>query len=150
MEIYYVVLGTSRVIKKIHKSLTFTKKQLTEISNVLLLLALILIVTVPHLLLSMHSNHKKRAYTDQHTIHSISGRKYRHLREIDQGILTQYFRIPLKTVASISNDSNVKIYEKNAGSFSFLLNPAPSKNPNILNPFQFKEIRFAVNYLINH
>lgn len=29
------------------------------------------------------------------------------------------------------------------------MNPAPSKNPDILNPFQFKEIRFAINYLIN-
>ena len=72
------------------------------------------------------------------------------LHDIQAGNLdTYFFRIPLETVASISKDPNVKIYEKNAGSFAFLLNPAPSKNPNILNPFQFKEIRFAVNYLIN-
>ena len=72
------------------------------------------------------------------------------LHDIQAGNLdTYFFRIPLETVASISKDPNVKIYEKNAGSFGFLLNPAPSKNPNILNPFQFKEIRFAVNYLIN-
>ena len=72
------------------------------------------------------------------------------LQELKAGKLdTYFFRIPLETVSSISNDSNLRIYEKNAGSFGFLLNPAPSKNPNILNPFQFKEIRFAINYLIN-
>ncbi|HEX7818827.1 MAG TPA: ABC transporter substrate-binding protein [Nitrososphaeraceae archaeon] len=150
MEIYYVVLGTTRVIKKIHKSLTFTRKQLTEISNVLLLLALILIVAVSSFTtLNALESQEKGAYTDNiRFIQYLDGNTA--LREIRSGNLdTYYFRIPLETVASISNDSNVKIYEKNAGSFSFLLNPAPSKIPNILNPFQFKEIRFAVNYLIN-
>ncbi|HEX5573772.1 MAG TPA: hypothetical protein VFX26_04515, partial [Nitrososphaeraceae archaeon] len=145
-EIYYVVLGTTRVIKKIHKSLTFTRKQLTEISNVLLLLALILIVTVSSITtLNALESPDKGAYTDNiRFIQYLDGNTA--LREIRSGNLdTYYFRMPLETVASISNDSNVKIYEKNAGSFSFLLNPAPSKNPNILNPFQFKEIRFAVN-----
>ena len=92
---------------------------------------------------------QKGAYTDNiRFIQYLDGNTA--LRDIKAGNLdTYYFRIPLETVASISNDTNVKIYEKNAGSFAFLLNPAPSKNPNILNPFQFKEIRFAVNYLIN-
>ena len=150
MVIYYVVLATARVIKKIHKSLTFTRKQLTEISAVLLLLALILIVTVlSFTTLDALESGEMGAYTDNvRFIQYLDGNTA--LREIRSGNLdTYYFRIPLETVASISNDSNVKIYEKNAGSFSFLLNPAPSKNPNILNPFQFKEIRFAVNYLIN-
>ena len=92
---------------------------------------------------------EKGAYTDNlRFIQYLDGNTA--VREIRSGNLdTYYFRIPLETVASISNDPNVKIYEKNAGSLAFLLNPAPSKNPNILNPFQFKEIRFAVNYLIN-
>ncbi|HEX5921621.1 MAG TPA: ABC transporter substrate-binding protein, partial [Nitrososphaeraceae archaeon] len=123
---------------------------MTEISAVLLLLALILIVTVPSFTsLNALESREKGAYTDNlRFIQYLDGNTA--LREIRSGNLdAYYFRIPLETVASISNDSNVKIYEKNAGSFSFLLNPAPSKNPNILNPFQFKEIRFAVNYLIN-
>jgi peptide/nickel transport system substrate-binding protein len=92
---------------------------------------------------------QKGAYTDNlQFIQYLDGNIALH--DIQAGNLdTYFFRIPLETVASISKDPNVKIYEKNAGSFAFLLNPAPSKNPNILNPFQFKEIRFAVNYLIN-
>jgi peptide/nickel transport system substrate-binding protein len=92
---------------------------------------------------------QKGAYTDNiRFIQYLDGN--RALHDIQTGNLdTYYFRIPLESVASIANDPNVKIYEKNAGSLAFLLNPAPSKNPNILNPFQFKEIRFAVNYLIN-
>jgi len=92
---------------------------------------------------------QKGAYTDNlQFIQYLDGNIALH--DIQAGNLdTYFFRIPLETVASISKDPKVKIYEKNAGSFGFLLNPAPSKNPNILNPFQFKEIRFAVNYLIN-
>ncbi|MFZ0357166.1 MAG: ABC transporter substrate-binding protein, partial [Nitrososphaeraceae archaeon] len=148
--LYYLVLGTTRVIKKIHKSLTFTTKQLTEISKVALVLALILLVTVcSFTTLNALESSEKGAYTDNiRFIQYLDGNTA--VREIRSGNLdTYYFRIPLETVASISNDTNVKIYEKNAGSFAFLLNPAPSKNPNILNPFQFNEIRFAVNYLIN-
>ncbi|MDW0220178.1 MAG: ABC transporter substrate-binding protein, partial [Nitrososphaeraceae archaeon] len=123
---------------------------MTEISKILLLLLLILVVTVSSLT-NIHAleSSEKGAYTDNiRFIQYLDGNTA--VREIRSGNLdTYYFRIPLETVASISNDPNVKIYEKNAGSLAFLLNPAPSKNPNILNPFQFKEIRFAVNYLIN-
>ena len=74
---------------------------------------------------------EKGAYTDNiRFIQYLDGNTA--LRDIKAGNLDTYlFRIPLETVASISNDTNVKIYEKNAGSFSFLLNPAPAKNPNI-------------------
>jgi len=92
---------------------------------------------------------EKGAYTDNiQFIQYLDGNVA--LQEIRAGNLdTYYFRIPVETVASISNETNLKLYEKNAGSFGFLLNPAPSKNPDILNPFQFREIRFAINYLIN-
>ena len=148
--LYYFVLGTTRSIEKIHKSLTYTTKQLTVISKVALVLALILLVSVSSFTtMNALESSQKGAYTDNiRFIQYLDGN--RALHDIQAGNLdTYYFRIPLETVAYISNDPNVKIYEKNAGSFAFLLNPAPSKNPNILNPFQFKEIRFAVNYLIN-
>ena len=121
-----------------------------EIFKLLTVLLLILIVLVPSFnTLDGLEASDKGAYTDNiRFIQYLDGNTA--LQEIRAGNLdTYYFRIPLETVSSISNDSNVKIYEKNAGSFAFLLNPAPSKNPNILNPFQFKEIRFAINYLIN-
>ena len=93
-------------------------------------------------------SNEKGAYTDNlRFIQYLDGNTA--LQEIKTGNLdTYFFRIPLEKVSSISNDSALKIYEKNAGSFAYLLNPAPSKDPNVLNPFQFEEIRFALNYLI--
>ena len=123
---------------------------MTEISKVLLVLPLILIITVPSFTtINALESSEKGAYSDNiRFIQYLDGNTA--LRDIKAGNLdTYYFRIPLETVASISNDPNLKIYEKNAGSLAILLNPAPSENPNILNPFQFKEIRFAINYLIN-
>ena len=94
-------------------------------------------------------SNEKGAYTDNlRFIQYLDGNTA--LQEIKSGNLdTYFFRIPLEKVSSISNDSALKLYEKNAGSFAFLLNPAPSKDSSVLNPFQFKEIRFAINYLIN-
>ncbi|HEX7180047.1 MAG TPA: ABC transporter substrate-binding protein, partial [Nitrososphaeraceae archaeon] len=123
---------------------------MTEISKLSLVLSLILIVIVSSFTtMNALESSQKGAYTDNiRFIQYLDGNTA--LRDIKAGNLDMYyFRIPLETVASISNDTNVKIYEKNAGSLAFLLNPATSKNPNILNPFQFEEIRFAVNYLIN-
>ena len=121
-----------------------------RLSKTLFVLPLILIV-IASSITSMNAlqSNQKGAYTDNlRFIQYLDGNTALH--DIQAGNLdTYYFRIPLETVASISNNPNVKIYEKNAGSFAFLLNPAPSKNSNILNPFQFKEIRFALNYLIN-
>jgi peptide/nickel transport system substrate-binding protein len=72
------------------------------------------------------------------------------LQEIRAGNLDLYFfRIPLEQVSAVRNDPHLKVYEKRGGSFGLLLNPAPSSDPNILNPFQFREIRYAMNYLIN-
>ena len=121
-----------------------------RLSKTLFVLPLILIV-IASSFTSMNAlqSNQQGAYTDNlRFIQYLDGNTALH--DIQAGNLdTYYFRIPLETVASISNNPNVKIYEKNAGSFAFLLNPAPSKNSNILNPFQFKEIRFALNYLIN-
>ncbi|MDW0288413.1 MAG: hypothetical protein QN650_02210, partial [Nitrososphaeraceae archaeon] len=93
---------------------------MTEISKILLLLLLILVVTVSSLT-NMHAleSSEKGAYTDNiRFIQYLDGNTA--VREIRSGNLdTYYFRIPLETVASISNDTNIKIYEKNAGSFAF-------------------------------
>ncbi|MGG6459840.1 MAG: hypothetical protein ACM3JQ_00275, partial [Candidatus Eiseniibacteriota bacterium] len=72
------------------------------------------------------------------------------LQEIKAGNLDTYFyRIPLEQASAVFNDPHFKVYEKSGGSFGLLLNPAPSNNSQTLNPFQFREIRFALNYLIN-
>jgi peptide/nickel transport system substrate-binding protein len=123
---------------------------LTEISKVPIVLLLFLIgIVLSFTAANAVESNEKGAYTDNiRFIQYLDGNTA--LQEIKNGNLdTYYFKIPLEKVSSISNDTSLKIYEKNAGSFGFLLNPAPSKGSNVLNPFQFKEIRFAINYLIN-
>ncbi|MDP9196971.1 MAG: ABC transporter substrate-binding protein [Thermoproteota archaeon] len=72
------------------------------------------------------------------------------LQEIRDGNLdAYYFRIPLMQASSIYNDPHLKVYEKIGGSFGVLLNPAPSNDTTILNPFQFREVRYSMNYLID-
>ncbi|HET9805702.1 MAG TPA: ABC transporter substrate-binding protein [Nitrososphaeraceae archaeon] len=72
------------------------------------------------------------------------------LEEIKSGNLdTYFFRIPLDLVSDIKNDVTINLYDKIGGSFGILLNPAPSSNNHTINPFEFRDIRFAINYLIN-
>jgi peptide/nickel transport system substrate-binding protein len=72
------------------------------------------------------------------------------LQQVKAGNLDTYFyRIPLEVVSDIKTSPNLKIYERTAGSIGLLLNPAPAKDPNSINPFQFRQVRYALNYLIN-
>ncbi|MGB7952534.1 MAG: ABC transporter substrate-binding protein [Candidatus Nitrosopolaris sp.] len=72
------------------------------------------------------------------------------LQDVKSGNLdTYFFRIPLETVSDVKADPNLKVYDRVAGSFGLLLNPAPSKDNNSINPFQFRQVRFAMNYLVD-
>jgi peptide/nickel transport system substrate-binding protein len=62
---------------------------------------------------------------------------------------TYFFRIPLDLVSDIKNDISITLYDKIGGSFGILLNPSPSSNNDTINPFEFHDIRFAINFLIN-
>src|SRR5947208_7388702 len=72
------------------------------------------------------------------------------LQEIKSGNLDTYFsRIPLETVSDVKSDPNLKVYDRIAGSFGLLLNPAPARDNNSINPFQFRQVRFAMNFLVD-
>src|SRR6059036_2840194 len=72
------------------------------------------------------------------------------LQEIKSGDLDlYYFRIPLEAVGDATNDPRLTVYDRVAGSMGLLVNPAPASNDNQLNPFQSREVRYALNYLIN-
>lgn len=61
-----------------------------------------------------------------------------------------YFKIPLEVAGDVKDDPRITIYERTAGSNGLLLNPAPAKDSGAtMNPFQFREVRFAMNYLID-
>ncbi|MGI9010115.1 MAG: ABC transporter substrate-binding protein [Nitrososphaeraceae archaeon] len=72
------------------------------------------------------------------------------IEEIKSGNLdTYFFRIPLDLVSDIKNDISINLFDKIGGSFGILFNPAPSSNNDTMNPFEFRDIRFAINFLIN-
>jgi peptide/nickel transport system substrate-binding protein len=72
------------------------------------------------------------------------------LEEVRSGALDMYFfGIPLEAADDARNDPRLKVYDKTAGSLGLLINPAPAAEPNIVNPFQFREVRYALNYLID-
>lgn len=72
------------------------------------------------------------------------------LQEVKSGALdTYFFQIPREAANDASNDPGLRIYDKTAGSLGLLVNPAPGDDPNIINPFALKEIRYALNYLID-
>ncbi len=69
-------------------------------------------------------------------------------QETANGNLDTYlFQIPLQLVEEAKKNPNLKIYEKEGLSYGFLLNP--SNNSQTFNPFSIREIRFALNFLID-
>jgi peptide/nickel transport system substrate-binding protein len=72
------------------------------------------------------------------------------LEDVKSGSLDMYFYpIPTEAANDARNDPRLNVYDTTAGSLGFFVNPAPAADPNILNPFQFKEVRYALNYLID-
>ncbi len=73
------------------------------------------------------------------------------LQEVKSGVLDlYYFRIPLEAVNDAANDPRIKVYNRIAGSMGLLINPAPANaDDGKINPFQIKEVRFALNYLLD-
>jgi peptide/nickel transport system substrate-binding protein len=63
---------------------------------------------------------------------------------------TYFFSIPLEVVSDVQNDPTVKLYETTGGFMDLLLNPAPARsNTGDFNPFSIRQIRFAMNYLVD-
>lgn len=70
------------------------------------------------------------------------------IKEVQTGSIHTYFwRVPLEIVAQLKEDPNVKLYESPGGTYSLLINPAPTKDK--FNPFIIREVRYAINYLLN-
>jgi peptide/nickel transport system substrate-binding protein len=72
------------------------------------------------------------------------------LKQVKAGELdAYYFKIPLEVASDVKGDPRTKVYDRLAGSNVLLLNPAPAKDNDTLNPFSLKQVRFAMNYLID-
>jgi len=69
------------------------------------------------------------------------------LEEVRNGNLDMYyFRISSDRIDSTESREGIQVFESTGGSYSILVNPGVSDE---FNPFSIKEVRFALNYLID-
>ncbi len=69
------------------------------------------------------------------------------LEEVRNGNLDMYyFRISSDRIDSVESREGLQVFESTGGSYSILVNPAESEQ---FNPFSIKEVRFALNYLVD-
>jgi len=69
------------------------------------------------------------------------------LEEVRNGNLDiYYFRISSDRIESTESREGIQVFESTGGSYSILVNPGVSDE---FNPFSIKEVRFALNYLID-
>lgn len=96
------------------------------------------------------SNATKGSYVDNVKFKRYSDQNVA-LELVKQGkIAVYYFAIPLEVVSEMMNNPAVQIYDRTAGSFGMLFNPAPyNDSSKSLNPFQIREVRYAMNFLVN-
>ena len=72
------------------------------------------------------------------------------LELVKQGkIAIYYFAIPLEGYTQMMNNPNVQIYDRTAGSFGLLLNPAPVTTVVFLTHFRLGRVRYAMNFLVD-
>ena len=69
-------------------------------------------------------------------------------QEVSNGNLDTYLsHIPLQLIDDAKKNPNLKVYDKDGVSYGLLLNP--SNNEQTFNPFSIREIRYALNFLID-
>ncbi|MCH6571646.1 MAG: ABC transporter substrate-binding protein, partial [Thaumarchaeota archaeon] len=69
------------------------------------------------------------------------------LEEVRNGNLDMYyFTISSDRIESTESREGIQVFESTGGSYSILVNPGVSDE---FNPFSIKEVRFALNYLID-
>ena len=69
------------------------------------------------------------------------------LEEVRNGNLDMYyFRISSDRIDNVKSREGLQVFESTGGSYSILVNPAESEQ---FNPFSIKDVRFALNYLVD-
>jgi len=69
------------------------------------------------------------------------------LEEVRNGNLdAYYYRITSDRLESFESREGLDVYESTGGSYSILINPAESEK---FNPFSIRDVRFALNYLVD-
>ncbi|UXD22400.1 hypothetical protein IPA_04360 [Ignicoccus pacificus DSM 13166] len=73
------------------------------------------------------------------------------VQDVISGRIDMYFwGVPSYMLVKLQNNPNVKVYLASGGIDDILVNPCPTqKYGGPFNPFSIREVRFALNYLIN-
>ncbi|HEY7733221.1 MAG TPA: CFI-box-CTERM domain-containing protein [Nitrososphaera sp.] len=72
------------------------------------------------------------------------------LEEVRNGNLDMYyFRIPLEAAPGAEMDPRLQVHHRQAGSMGLYINPAEPDDSSVINPFQFREVRYAMNFLVD-
>ena len=116
---------------------------------IIIIIVVLILSTFTAVLPPAFSQSEKGAYIDQvRFIHRED--ENLALQEVRSGDLDMYyFRIPLEVAGDAQDDFRLKVYDRIAGSQGLLVNPAPAEDSSMLNPFQFREVRYALNYLVD-
>lgn len=119
--------------------------------NMLHLMSFLIVVFVIVFFISCESafsqSNQTGGYADQVKFIRFSNENVAY-QEVSNGQLDSYFfQIPLQLVESAKKNPNLKVFEKEGLSYGLLLNPYPGNQT--FNPFSIKEIRFAMNFLID-
>ncbi|HKU50296.1 MAG TPA: CFI-box-CTERM domain-containing protein, partial [Nitrososphaera sp.] len=98
---------------------------------------------------SSSSSSQKGSYIDEARF-ILRGDENIALEEVKSGTLDMYFfRIPLESAGAAATDSRIDVYERSAGSIGLFVNPAHSLDESKLNPFESRDARYALNFLID-
>ena len=119
--------------------------------NMLHLLSFLIIVLVIVFFISCDTafsqSNQTGGYADQINFIRFSNENVAY-QEVSNGQLDSYFfQIPLQLVESAKKNPNLQVFEKEGLSYGLLLNPYDGNQT--FNPFSIKEIRFAMNFLID-
>ena len=119
--------------------------------NMLHLLSFLIIVLVIVFFISCDTafsqSNQTGGYADQVKFIRFSNENVAY-QEVSNGQLDSYFfQIPLQLVESAKKNPNLQVFEKEGLSYGLLLNPYDGNQT--FNPFSIKEIRFAMNFLID-
>ncbi|WP_148686943.1 ABC transporter substrate-binding protein [Candidatus Nitrosocosmicus hydrocola] len=119
--------------------------------NILVIVSFLLIIGILFVSFSSKSafsvENKSGGYADQIKFIRFSNENVAY-QQVSNGQLDAYFfQIPLQLVEIAKKNPNLKVFEKEGLSYGLLINPSNSSNS--FNPFSLKEVRFALNFLID-
>ena len=113
---------------------------------------LVIMLALSVAVLACHPHHYHEAFAEKNTFFdSVKFIQYLDentaLEEVRNGNLdVYYYRISSDRLEGSQDSDDLQVFDSTGGSYSILVNPAESEK---FNPFSIKDVRFALNYLVD-